>query len=215
MAGEIRYFVSDERQKEAELLHFDRLYLAIRAYKALPPTSRKVLGVAAEGYSAELARCVPVIPGDEEGEDVIALDFLRVGFGDARPALIKAAQGLADCLRVRYCLYRGCLLQVPTKNVLPKGLRGRYLWPTEPRKFETAIQWIKVVGVGSLSPAEFKRRFCSEDGGGTYPLVLRLNVHSRTEDGRFCSLDVTPWEFMLLERCTRARRTLRGGDRCG
>lgn len=215
MAGEIRYFVSDERQKEAEPLHFDRLYLAIRAYRALPATSRKVLDVEVEGRSADLARCVPVSPGDEEGEDVIALDFLRSGFGDARSALIKAAQDLADCLRVRYCLYRGCLLQVPTKQTLPKGLQGRYLWPNETGKFETAIQWIKVVGVGSLSPAEFKRRFCPEDGGGTYPLVLRLNVHSRTEDGRFCSLDVTPWEFMLLERCTRARRTLRGGDRCG
>ena len=215
MAGEIRYFVSDERQKEVEPLHFDRLYLAIRAYKALPPTSRKVLGAEAEGRSADLARCVPVSPGDEEGEDVVALDFLRAGFGDARPVLIKAAQDLADCLRVRYCLYRGCLLQIPTKQVLPKGLRGRYLWPAEPGKFETAIQWIKVVGVGSLSPTEFKRRFCSEDDIGTYPLVLRLNVHSRTEDGRFCSLDVTPWEFMLLERCTRARQTLKGGDRCG
>ena len=216
MGAEVRYFVLDGQQKNGvEILHFDRLYLAIRAYKTLAPTSRKVLGVQAEGRSAELARCVPVSPGDEEGEDVIALDFLRDGFGDARPVLIKAAQDLADCLRVRYCLYRGCLLQTPTKQALPKGLRNRYLWPSEPGRFETAIQWIKVVGVGSLSPAEFKRRFCSEDGGGTYPLVLRLNVHSRTEDGRFCSLDVTPWEFMLLERCTRARQTLKGGDRCG
>ena len=75
MAGEIHFFVSDERQKEAEPLHFDRLYLAIRAYKALPPTSRKVLGVAAEGYSAELARCVPVHPGDEEGEAFAGKDI--------------------------------------------------------------------------------------------------------------------------------------------
>lgn len=216
MAGEIRYYVLDGQQKGGvEILHFDRLYLAIRAYRTLPTTSRKVLGAEVEGRSAELARCVPVSPGDEEGEDVIALDFLRAGFGDARPALIRAAQDLAECLRVRYCLYRGCLLQVPTKQTLPKGLRDRYLWPAEPGRFETAIQWIKVVGVGSLSPTEFKRRFCSEDDTGTYPLVLRLNVHSRTEDGRFCSLDVTPWEFMLLERCTRARQTLKGGDRSG
>lgn len=217
MAGEIRYYVLDGQQKSGvEILHFDRLYLAIRAYRTLPATSQKVLGAEAEGRSADLARCVPVSPGDEEGEDVVALDFLRAGFGDARPKLIRAAQDLAECLRVRYCLYRGCLLQVPTKNVLPKGLRGRYLWPAEPGKFETAIQWIKVVGVGSLSPAEFKHRFRSDEGGAsTYPLVLRLNVQSRTEDGRFCSLDVTPWEFMLLERCTRARQALRGGDRCG
>ena len=216
MAADVRYFVSNERQKEAEPLHFDRLYLAIRAYKALPATDRKVLGAEAEGRSAELTRCVPVSPGDEGGEDVVALDFLRAGFGDARLKLIRAAQDLAECFRVRYCLCRGCLLQVPTKNVLPKGLQGRYLWPSEPGRFETAIQWIKVVGVGSLSPAEFKRRFRSDESDAfTYPLVLRLNVHSRTEDGRFCSLDVTPWEFMLLERCTRARQTVKGGDRSG
>ena len=135
MGAEVRYFVLDGQQKNGvEILHFDRLYLAIRAYKALPMTSRKVLGVQAEGRSANLARCVPVYPGDEEGEDVIALDFLRDGFGDARPTLIKAAQDLADCLRVRYCLYRGCLLQVPTKQTLPKG-------QFVPRRVQTAVSF--------------------------------------------------------------------------
>ena len=216
MAAEVLYYITNERQKETEPLHFDRLYLAIRAYKALPMNSRKVLGVEAEGRSADLARCVPVSPGDEEGEDVIVLDYLHSGFTSSRPTILQAAQDLADCLRVRYCIYRGCLLQVPTTDKLPKSLRGRCLWPAEPGKFETAIQWIKVVGVGSLSPTEFKRRFRSDESAASaYPLVLRLNVHSRTEDGRFCSLDVTPWEFMLLERCTRVRQTLKGGDRCG
>lgn len=217
MAAEVRYFVQDGQQKGGEDdLRFDRLYLAIRAYKALSVSSRKVLGAEAEGRSAELARCVPIHPGDQEGEDVVALDFLRDGFGDARPALIRAAQDLADCLRVRYCLYRGCLLQTPTKRTLPKGLRDRYLWPTEPGKFETAIRWIKVVDVGSLSPTEFKRRFHSNEGGAdSFPLVLRLNVQSRTAKGSFCSLDVTPWEFMMLEGITRSRQTLKGGDRCG
>ena len=211
MAAEVRYFVQDGQQKSGEDdLRFDRLYLAIRAYKALPMTCRKVLGVEAEGRTAELARCVPIHPGDQEGEDVVALDFLRDGFGEARPALIRAAQDLADCLRARYCLYQGCLLQTPTKRILPKGLRDRYLWPAEPGKFETAIQWIKVVDVGSLSPAEFKRRFHSnESAASTYPLVLRLNVQSRTAKGSFSSLDVTPWEFMLLEGITRARQTLK------
>ena len=110
---------------------FDRLYLAIRAYRTLPTTSQKVLGAEAEGRSAELARCVSVSPGDEEGEDVVVLDFLQAGFGGARPALIRAAQDLTECLRVRYCLYRGCLLQIPTKQVLPKGLRNRYLSETK------------------------------------------------------------------------------------
>lgn len=217
MAAEVRYFVLDGQQKSDEdVLRFDRLYLAIRDYKALPMTSRKVLGVQAEGRSADLARCVSLRPGEMEGEDVIVLDFLRGGFGDARPALIKAAQDLADCLRVRYCLCRGCVLQVPTKRTLPKGLRDRYLWPAEPGKFETAIQWIKVVGVGSVSPAEFKRRFHSDESAASaYPLVLRLNVHSRTEKGSFCSLDVTPWEFMLLEGITRAWQTLKGGGKRG
>ena len=36
MAGEIRYYVLDGQQKSGvEILHFDRLYLAIRAYRTL------------------------------------------------------------------------------------------------------------------------------------------------------------------------------------
>lgn len=207
MAAEVRwYIVDDQRKKGLDIQHFDRLAPAIRAYKALPQTRRKALGVQAEGRSADLARCVPIRPGDEEGEDVIVLDYLRGGFSASRPAILKAAQDLADCLRVRYCLYRGCLMQVPTTDKLPKGLRGRYLWPAKPEEFETAIQWIKVVGVGSLSPAEFKRRFRSDESAASaYPLVLRLNVHSRTENGRFQSLGVTPWEFVLLVKCSKER----------
>ena len=194
MAAEVRWYVVDDRKKRGlDIQHFNRLALAIRAYKALPQNRRKALGVQAEGLSANLVRCVPIRLGDTEGEDVAMLDFLHGGFTASRPEILKAAQNLAECLHVRYCLWYDCLMQIPTTDKLPKGLQGRYLWPREPEKLETAIQWIKVVGVGSLSPAVFRRRFRSEESAASvYPLILRLNVHSRTGDGRFQSLDVVP-----------------------
>lgn len=216
MTAVLNFYIKYEQGRGGlDIAHFNCLTDAIAAYKVLPARRRKALGVQAEGRSADLARCVPIHLDDEEGEDVIVLDYLHGGFTVSRPAILKAAQDLADCLHVRYCLYRDCLLKVPETDKLPKGLQGRYLWPAEPGKLETAIQWIKVVGVGSLSPSEFKRRFrSSESAADTYPLVLRLNVHSRTENGRFQSLDVTPWEYVLLVKCSKERfqnKKIQGG----
>ena len=72
------YYIKDEQERgDLDIAHFYCLSDAITAYKALPASHRKALGVQAGGTAADLARCIPIFPSDREGEDVIVLDFLN------------------------------------------------------------------------------------------------------------------------------------------
>ena len=83
--------------------------------------------------------------------------------------------------------------------------KGWSWWPTVPGKCETAIHWIEVAGVGTLSLAEFKRRYPADHPAPYFPLILRLSTHGQTKNGSYCALKVTPWEFHLLIQRTKER----------
>ena len=145
---------------------------------------------------------------------MLDLGFLEQGGWKSRSGFMTTVHELAVYLMVRYCLYRGCLIPAPVKNVLPRKLREKYLWPDVPGDLNTSIHWIEVAGVGRLSTAEFKRRF-RQDDALFCPLVLRLGACGMTRHGRYAALEVTPWQFHLLARCSQERldqnKTLNGG----
>ena len=194
------YVVDDLRRGELNIAHFDRLRDAVRAYTALPAANLKALGVQDGGDAVDLIRRVPTRPRDPDGEDVIVLEILEHPMWKSSPRLLVTAQDLTARFAVRYCLFRGCLLPIPMRDALPKRLRDKRLWPSVPGKYETAIHWIEVAGVGKLSLAEFKRRFTNL---GPAPLVLSLSAHGQNKNGSYCALKVTPWEFHLLIQRTK------------
>ena len=196
------YVVDDLRRGELNIAHFERLRDAVCAYTALPAANWKALGVQDGGDAVDLIRRVPTRPRDPDGEDVMVLEILEHPMWKSKPSLLVTAQDLADRFAVRYCLCRGCLLPIPTRGALPKRLRDKRLWPSVPGKYETAIHWIEVAGVGKLSLAEFKRRFTNP---GPASLVLSLSVHGQNKNGSYCALKVTPWEFHLLVRCSEGQ----------
>ena len=196
------YVVDDLRRSELNIAHFDRLRDAVRAYTALPAVNWKALGVQDGGDAVDLIRCVPTRPRDPDGEDVMVLEILEHPMWKSKPSLLVTAQDLASRFLVRYCLFRDCLLPIPTRDSLPKRLRDKRLWPSVPGKYETAIHWIEEAGVGKLSLAEFKRRFTNL---GPAPLVLSLSAHGQNKNGSYCALKVTPWEFHLLARCSEGQ----------
>lgn len=196
------YVVDDLRKGELNIAHFGRLRDAVRAYAALPASNRKALGVQEVGDAVDLIQCLPVRPRDPDGEDVMALEILEHPMWKSRPELLIHAQDLASRFLVRYCLYQGCILPIPMRDTLPKRLRGKYLWPTVPGDYDTAIHWMEVAGVGRLSLAEFKRGFAA---ASSPPLVLSLSAHGQNKNGSYCSLKVSPWEFHLLVRRSEER----------
>ena len=194
------YVVDDLRQGELNIAHFERLRDAVRAYADLPAANWKALGVQDDSDAVDLIRRVPTRPCDPDGEDVMVLDILEYPMWRSSTSLLVTAQDLAARFLVRYSLFRGCLLPIPTRDALPKRLRDKRLWPSVPGKYETAIHWIEVAGAGKLSLAEFKRRFNDQPPA---PLVLSLSVHGQNKNGSYCALKVTPWEFHLLIQRTK------------
>ena len=121
------YVVDDLRRDKQNIAHFDKLRDAVRAYKELPNGCWKALGAQDGGDAADLIRCVPVLPRDLVGEDVMALEILEHPMWKSRPELLVTAQDLASLFLVRYCLFRGCLLPIPTRDSLPMRLRSKRL----------------------------------------------------------------------------------------
>lgn len=199
------YVVDDLNPGKPNIGHFCGLTDAIQAYRELPAASHKALGVQRGADAIDLVECIPLFPLDREGEDVMVLRFLEFPMWKSDPQIMEAAQELASRLHVRYCLYQRCLLPVPTRDRIPRALRGRYLWPDEPGDFATAAQWIYVAGEGRLSAAEFKRRYRFSGGTLQYPLVIHIGAHGMDSRGNYKALQVSPWEFHLLARRSKER----------
>ena len=202
----LQYYIMDERELDRlDIAHFPHLRDAVRAYKDLPDSSYKALGVRDGNDAADLILRLPLRPGEPPGEDVLDLGFLERGGWKSKPGFMTTIHELAVYLMVRYCLFRGCLIPAPKKKALSRGLREKYLWPDVPGDFNTSVYWIDVAGVGRLSAAEFKRRFRKDDTSLFYPLVLRIGACGMTRHGRYAALEVTPWQFHLLARRSKER----------
>lgn len=197
------YVIDNPWEGRLNVSHLRSLTDAVRAYRALPASCRKALGVRQGADAIDLVQCLPLFPYDKEGEDVMVLRFLEYPLWKSDPQIMEAAQELASRLHIRYCLYRRCIIPVPDRDRLPRALRGRYLWPDEPGDFDTAAQWIYVAGVGRLPAREFKSRYtgCVSH----YPLVVHIGAHGMDSRGNYKALQVSPWEFHLLIRRSRER----------
>ena len=199
------YVTNNPREGRLDIAHFHSLPDAVRAYRALPASGRKVLGVQQGADAIDLIHCLPLFPNDREGEDVMELRFLEYPLWKSDPQVMEIARELASRLHIRYCLYRRCIIPAPDRDKLPRALRDRYLWPDEPGDLNTAAQWLYVAGAGRLSAAEFKRRFRASQDAAQYPLVTHISAHGMDGRGNYKSLQVNPWEFHLLARRSQER----------
>lgn len=202
----LQYYVADDLSEgKLDISHFRRLPDAIQAYRNLPASNRKALGVQRGGDAIDLVQCLPLFPKDREGEDAMILRFLEFPMWKSDPEIMEAAQELAFRLHIRYCLFQRCLITAPDRDKLPRALRDRYLWPDEPGDFYTAAQWIYVAGDGRLSAAEFKRRYCTGQNAFQYPLVVQISACGMDSRGNYQSLQVSPWEFHQLIQRSKER----------
>ena len=202
----LQYYIMDGRERDSlDIAHFPHLRDAVRAYKDLPASSYKALGVLDGSEAADLILRLPLRPGGPPGEDVLDLGFLERGGWKSKPGFMTTLHELAAYMMVRYCLFRGCLIPAPKKKALSRGLREKYLWPDVPGDFNTSIHWIEVAGVGRLSVSEFKKRYRQESAVIFYPLVLRIGACGMTRHGRYTALEITPWQFHLLARRSQER----------
>lgn len=179
--------------------HFDTLQEAICAYKGIPPSKDKRLGLTDSIHTLELVRCVPLFSFDTEGEDILASDYRQYPLWADLPEARFAAQECIKRFNLRYQFCSDAIMPIQASEKLPKNLRDKYLWLSFNRAEDSAIRWVYIAGTGWVSLKEWKRRASS------HPLVLKFRADGLTERGDHCFLEVEPWEYDLLARRTLER----------
>ena len=139
---------------------FPELGEALAHYRGIPITKRKVLGVTDGFHVLELVKNVPLLPGDPEGEDVLALEL-----GEPLPAWAdtpearRAVRACVEALGLRYQMEDKILAPIPTnKKQRRKKLAGKYLWPDVPGNPASALRWVYLVmpSVPDISTPEWQ-----------------------------------------------------------
>ena len=170
-------------------------------YRGIPITKRKGFGMTDGIHVLELVKNVPLLPGDSEGEDVLAIEL-----GEPLPAwadTLEARQAVRTCveaLGLRYQIEGKILAPIPVnKKQRRKKLAGKYLWPDVPGNPASALRWVYLAGKGWLAPTVLKVH------AAVFPLVLKVRADGITDNGDYRPLELEPWEFRLLARRTLER----------
>ena len=178
---------------------------ALEQYRGLPDTAVKVLGVSSGEQDVELIRRLPVDTGSTIDEDVLVLDFFALPLWKKEEGVIRLARELVSQLDIRYCLTGDRLVPAPGSRGTDKRLKDKYLWPDVPNIPESAIRWLYLAGVGWVSPGEVKRRFPSPETTYRYPVITRYKADGVTKGGTFLPLELSHWEYKMLEHRTKER----------
>lgn len=174
---------------------------ALAHYRGIPITKWKVLGLTDGFHVLELVKNVPLLPGDSEGEDVLATEL-----GEPLPAwadTLEARQAVRTCMEalgLRYQIEGKILAPIPVnKKQRRKKLARKYLWPDVPDNPASALRWVYLAGKGWLAPTVLK------EPAAVLPLVLKVRADGITDKGDYRPLELEPWEFRLLARRTLER----------
>ena len=180
---------------------FPELEEALAHYRGIPITKRKVLGVTDGFHVLELVKSVPLLPKDEDGEDVLALELGEPlpSWADT-PEARQAVRACVEALGLRYQMEDKILAPIPTnKKQRRKKLAGKYLWPDVPGNPASALRWVYIAGKGWLAHSALK------ESAAVLPLVLKVRADGITDKGDYRPLELEPWEFRLLARRTMER----------
>ena len=162
-------------------------------------------GVSNGDQSLELVRHVFADMDSTVQEDVLVLDFLGLPLWKKEETVICLAKELVAQLNIRYCLAVERLVPPPAEKTSTQWLEGKFLWPNTPGAPESAIRWLYLAGTGWISPTELKRRYPAPEQTCRYPLITRYRVDGVASDGIFVPLDLSHWEYKLLEHRTQER----------
>ena len=200
------YTIDDLRLPAKRLLkkgwameRFSTLEAALSNYRALPDSGIKALGLTDGAHILEVVKCLPLFPGDKEGESVLASDYQQFPLWAQEPEAAKATVTCIAALRLRYGVYGNVLAPIPSPEGLPQELRGKLLWLGIQGGPRSAINRVYVAGRGWESPRILDQK------SDPMALVLKYQADGITEQGAYVSLEVKPWEYELLALRTMDR----------
>ena len=205
-----RYYVVDDlrlrpwNRKETVYSDLDE---AIDHYLELPPSVVKAIGlVAKDGLRVlELVRCLQLFPMDVAGESVFMVEPFFDHKWSNNSDVLDIGRQLVKRLDIRRCLLKDRLIPVPTSDELPEGMDGMYLWRDKTNDPDSSIHQVYLAGEGWRSLNSAKRLYPDSHRTFLYPLVLMYRVDVVNAKNRLEELEVSPWDFELLNHRTEMR----------
>lgn len=174
---------------------------ALEHYWNLSSSKVKEFGLSNGVQVLQLVRCLPLIPGDRTGHDVLLTGGLSQPLWREEPQTVDVARTVVSQLDVRYCLDREEI--IPAPKPLKEHLENIRLLGGD----ASAVRQICVAGVGWLTPEEMELQYGSAGRTQRYPLVMKYLVDIVAEDGCPRPQEITPWAYRRLER--RAKHSAR------
>ena len=99
---------------------FSTLEEAMTHYRTLPSAGIRALGLTDGVHVLELVKCLPLLPDDCEGEDVLASDYRQFPLWAQEPEAAKAAVTCTAALGLRYRVKGNVVEPLPAPEGLPQ-----------------------------------------------------------------------------------------------
>ena len=188
---------------------YSTLEEALARYQSLPAAGIRVLGLTDGIHVLELVKCLPLFPDDQEGENVLALDYGCFPLWAQEPEAANATHICITAMGLRYRIKGNVIEPIPSPEGLPQDLQGKFLWLNLSGEAQSAIRQVYVAGTGWVSPGILNRKT------ELMPLVLKYRADGINEQGAYLSLEVEPWEYdrMALHTLERLKKEKRRSER--
>lgn len=204
---DLRRLSKHPRQKGRGMEQFPTLEEAMTHYRTLPAAGIRALGLTDGVYVLELVKCLPLLPDDRTGEDVLASDYRQFPLWAQEPEAARAAEACIASLALRYRVKGNVVEPLPAPEGLPQELQGNLLWLNLSGEAQSAIHQVYVAGTGWVSPGILHRK------ADPMPLVLKYRADGITGQGAYRSLEVEPWAYDLLALRTQEYMSERKSER--
>lgn len=179
---------------------------ALEHYRSLPDSGVKAAGLTDGVHALELVKCLPLFPGDQQGESVLASDYRMFPIWSQEPKAAAATEASISALGLRYMVNGAVIEPIPSSEELSEALRGSYLWLNITGDMYSAVHKVYVAGRGWLSPHVLNQQT------PPLPLVLKYRADAMNSQGAYLSLEVAPWEYRLLVLRTKEHLKKRSAE---
>ena len=115
-------------RKGRSVEQYSTLEEALARYQSLPAAGIRVLGLTDGIHVLELVKCLPLFPDDQEGENVLALDYSCFPLWAQEPEAANATHICITAMNLRYRIKGNVIEPIPSPEGLPQDLQGKFLW---------------------------------------------------------------------------------------
>lgn len=206
---DLTYYTIDNLRAQWEgenwmLARHPTLAEAVAAYQSLPDTKVRALGASIDlRYEIDLVHCRPIQRGEEHGENLLVVDYLKIERWRTAPEVLALVETLKEDLHISRMFSGREILDLPAVWHPSPAFGDKYLDPLRSDNLKSAINEIYVHGEGWLTPERYMELFPSDGSSPHFPYVDRYNIRYVTTTGAMGQSDVSPVDLHHLTEKTK------------